>query len=124
MGSVVSERNATGAGRALSSRWEGFGQSLAEALLLGTPVVASDCVSGPRELLLHGAHGDLVPVGDSDALAGAMVRHIDSPERLRQAAERGRQWARAHIDVDRTAAEMLQILREVHRSSNPAAGRG
>jgi glycosyltransferase involved in cell wall biosynthesis len=106
----------------LPSRWEGFGQSLAEALLLGTPVVAADCVSGPRQLLADGAHGDLVPVEDIDALARAIARHIEAPDRLRRAAQRGRDWGHIHLDVDRTAAEMLDVLDDVRRSPRRRRG--
>ena len=56
----------------LSSAWEALPTVLIEALALGTPVVATDCKSGPREILRDGAHGLLVPVGAPAALAEAM----------------------------------------------------
>lgn len=62
---------------ALSSRWEGFGNVIVEALAAGTPVVSTDCMSGPAEILDHGKYGALVPVGDHQALAQAIVKVLD-----------------------------------------------
>ncbi len=57
----------------LSSAWEGFGNVIAEALAVGTPVVSTNCESGPAEILANGKYGDLIPVGDIKAMAEAIL---------------------------------------------------
>lgn len=84
----------------LSSRSEGFGMVLAEALALGTPVVATDCPGGPREILDGGRYGRLVPPGDPVAMAEAITATLASganPERAGQAVERFRPAAATQV---------------------------
>ncbi|MCP5099307.1 MAG: glycosyltransferase, partial [Chloroflexi bacterium] len=57
---------------ALASRYEGFGIVLAEAMLIGVPIVATDCPGAPRELLQNGRSGLLVPSENIDALANGL----------------------------------------------------
>jgi len=63
----------------LSSAWEGSPNVLSEALALGTPVVSTDCPSGPKEVLQNGRIGPLVPVGDMEKLANAIVKTLTNP---------------------------------------------
>jgi glycosyltransferase involved in cell wall biosynthesis len=63
----------------LSSRYEGFGNVLAEALACGTPIVSTDCESGPAEILGGGDYGRLVPVGDDAAMAVAIEQSLTDP---------------------------------------------
>lgn len=59
---------------ALSSRWEGMPNVIIEALTIGTPVVSTNCESGPTEILDNNKYGELVPVGDSKSLADALLK--------------------------------------------------
>jgi glycosyltransferase involved in cell wall biosynthesis len=89
----------------LSSRREGSGAVVVEALACGTPVVATDCPSGPRESLGDGRYGPLVPVGDAAALARAIARVLDDPppaDLLRDGARR--------FDARHSAARYLDAL--------------
>lgn len=61
----------------LSSAWEGLGNVLIEAMAIGTPVVSTNCESGPAEILANGQYGSLVPVGDDDAIATSILNVLD-----------------------------------------------
>jgi glycosyltransferase involved in cell wall biosynthesis len=63
-----------------SSIFEGLGGVLIQAMACGTPVISTDCPSGPSEILEDGKWGRLVPVGDSVALAAAIVLTLDEPQ--------------------------------------------
>ncbi len=74
---------------ALSSAWEGFANVLVEAMACGTPVVSTNCESGPAEILEAGRWGRLSPVGDPQALADSICKALDEPlppDTLRQRA--------------------------------------
>ena len=89
----------------LSSAWEGFGNVLVEAMACGTPVVSTDCPSGPAEILEGGKWGRLVPVGDHEALSEAILDELRNPSSS-LAVERAESFATRHA-IDEYEALIL-----------------
>ena len=90
---------------ALSSIYEGFGNVIAEAMAVGTPVVSTNCKSGPAEILENGKYGKLSPVGNPQALAEAIIATLEQPikpELLRQRAKA--------FSVDTVVDQYMEVL--------------
>jgi glycosyltransferase involved in cell wall biosynthesis len=87
----------------LSSAWEGLPNVLIEAMACGCPVVSTDCPSGPQEILDGGRVGRLVPVGDAEAMAEAIIAVLDSPPAPQVMIERAREFSfeRAIADYEK-----------------------
>ena len=65
-----------------TSLYEGFNIALAESLACGTPIISVDCPYGPAEILEDGKYGTLIPMGDSDSMAKAIIEGIDKSDKL------------------------------------------
>jgi len=89
----------------LTSTTEGLSNVIIEALEAGTPVVSTDCPSGPREILLDGQIGSLVPVGDRHAMAAAILEALDSEHDTAALTRRAR-----YFSVDRAVDHYLGLL--------------
>ena len=79
----------------MSSRWEGPGHALIEAQALGIPSISTTCPAGPRETLLNGEAGLLVPVDDPPAMATAIERFLNDSATAHEMATKGQQAAKA-----------------------------
>lgn len=88
-----------------TSRYEGFGNAIAEALLAGTRVVATDCSFGPAEILDGGRYGRLVPVADEAALAKAITASLAGTPDKSTLRARG-----AAYSLERCAAAYLALF--------------
>lgn len=80
----------------MTSHFEGLPMVLLEAQTCGLPIVAYDCPSGPREVVIHGRNGLLVAEGDETALANAIISLIEDPTRLHTLAEQAREDAQRY----------------------------
>lgn len=96
----------------VASRFENFPYSIAEAMAVGMPVLSSGTFGG-AEMIRDGLDGCVVPVGDVDAMAGAMLTMASNPDRLTHMGERAYARAADWLSPDRIARETVDLYRAV-----------
>lgn len=98
---------------ALTSNTEGMPNAVIEAMVLGTPVISTDCpCGGPAMLIRDGENGLLVPVGDAYALADAMRRLLSDDELARKISENALKLA-DELDPKKVCGEWMRYLFEI-----------
>lgn len=96
----------------LTSRFEGFPNTLLEAMAHGVPAVAVDCETGPREIVTHNVNGVLVPLDDQDALVSALDKLMSSSV-LRAKYSRRAVEVRQQYSVERVARQWEELFLNV-----------
>ena len=92
----------------MSSQYEGFGNVLVEAMATGTPVVSTDCESGPAEILGYGQFGNLSPVGDAEGLAAAINDTLDRPLDAKTLQDRAQDFV-----TEKITQQYLEFIQQV-----------
>jgi len=83
-----------------------------DALSIGTPIISTDCPTGPREILEDGKYGILLPVGDAQAIADAMWQMINDDNLVCRLTDLGPQRA-ARYDLPNIIHEWEQLFKEI-----------
>jgi len=110
---------------ALASSSEGLPLAVLEAMACARPVVATD-VGAISEAVVPGETGRLVPPGDPEALADALVWVLEDPARARELGRRGRERFRARFTLERMVRAYEEVyetvLAEARRTETPKGG--
>jgi glycosyltransferase involved in cell wall biosynthesis len=106
----------------MSSRFEGFGMVLPEAMSIGLPVVSFDCPRGPSDILSDGENGFLVRNGDIDGLAAAMLTLVEDEGLRQRMGQRARETSEVYaIDsIGSMWQALFEDLRYGRRSAAPS----
>ncbi len=103
--------------QAIPSRWaEPFGLVVADAMMRSTAVVASES-GGPAEIVRHGQTGFLVPPGDPDALAEALLHLLRNRELAEQMGAAGHRAALTYFSEAVFVDKFIQLYQKLARNS-------
>lgn len=94
----------------LPSLMEGMPNVLLEAMACGTPVISSNCHSGPAEILENGRLGELVAVNDVHSLLNGLMKCLQHPDEIRTRANEARRCVDAEWSIQAATRRLETIL--------------
>jgi glycosyltransferase involved in cell wall biosynthesis len=100
----------------LPSLMEGMPNVLLEAMACGTPVISSNCHSGPAEILENGRLGELVAVNDVDSLLNGLMKCLLHPDEIRNKANEARRCVDAEWSIQAATRRLETILLQAART--------
>lgn len=98
-----------------STSAEPFGQVIVEGMVAGKPVIATDG-GGPREIVIPGETGLLIPMGDAEAMAEAITFLLEHPETAGEMGRRGQERAVEFFSIERTARKVEAVYDDLLKS--------
>lgn len=99
-----------------SSDYEGMPNALMEAMAVGLPCISTDCQTGPSELITSGENGILVPVGDEDAMAEAMIYVVKNPMQALKMGENAKIKMQAWDTPEELTRRLLNKLEWIQKN--------
>jgi glycosyltransferase involved in cell wall biosynthesis len=101
----------------LPSRYEGWPNVLVEAMACGRPVIATDCLTGPKEILDNGKYGILVPPEDPEALARSLELVLENTE-LHEKYEKLASERATVFEVSEISKKYIETIKQVTKQKN------
>ncbi|MGE7636516.1 glycosyltransferase [Peribacillus frigoritolerans] len=92
----------------LSSNFEGLPTVIIESLACGTPIVSTDCPSGPREILNNGEYGKIVPVNNVEALAQAILEQLNTKHNNKRLEDRANDFT-----IEKSVSNYNELIKSI-----------
>ena len=100
-------------GDIMGNYFEGFPNSLMEAMTVGMPCISTDCPTGPSELITTGVSGELIEVGNKQQLVDAIKKMIKSFDYRKSCGQNARKFVLDNLTVDNIVSAFLNEVKKV-----------